>query len=235
LEEAGRVIACPSSSTALGFPKVQQDPIPTASRAVALRAEVSPLRWRKKIQCSRLARKKYNVRIGLRYWKRFVPRDDSFADQCSDFVVVAEVVVECLVGHDASAWIAQQVLIFWQMGDDVLNFRLRRLLHRQRAKNWVGIKDAAAATLPTCLVLCRIAHTDSPRGRRRGAVKRCALSWIAYVDCPAGHSTTAKLAPLHSSSTRLWLHRNDVNRYIMLTGETDSRGKKQSLLQVQCY
>jgi hypothetical protein len=144
-------------------------------------------------------------------------------------------VVECLVGHDASAWIAQKVPIFWQMGDDVRNFRLRRLLHCQRMKNWVGIKDATAATLPTCLVLCRVAHTDSPRGKRRGAVKRYALPWVAYVDCPAGHSTTALLAPLHNSWTRLWLYRNDVNRYTMLTGETDSRGKKQSLLQVQCH
>jgi hypothetical protein len=90
----------------------------------------------------------------------------------------------------------------------------------------MGIKDAAAATLPTCLVLCRVAHTDSLRGRCRGAVKKCALSWIAYVDCPAGHSTTALLALLYNLSTRLWLYKNDVNRYIMLTGETDSRGKK---------
>lgn len=212
-----------------------QDHIPTASRPVALRAEVSPLRWRKEIQCAGLARERYDICIDLRNRKRFVPRDDSFADQCSDFVVIAEVVVERLVGHDASAWIAQQVPIFWQMGDNGWNFRLRRLLHCQRVKNWVGIKDAAAATLPTCLVLCRVARTDSPRGRRRGAVKRCALSWIAYVNCPAGHSTTASLAPLLNLSTRLWLYRNDVDRYIMLAGETDSRGKKQSLLHVQCH
>lgn len=191
MEEARKVIACPSSSTALCFPKVLQDHIQTASRPVALRAEVFPLRWRKEIQCAGPARKRYDICVGLRYRKRFVPRDDNFADQCSDFVVVVEVAVERLVGHDASAWFAQQVPIFWQMGDDVRNFRLRRLLHCQRVKDWVGIKDAAAATLPTCLVLCRVARTDSPRGRRRGAVKRCALSWIAYVYCPAGQSTTA--------------------------------------------
>jgi hypothetical protein len=196
---------------------VLQDHIPTASRPVALRAEVSPLRWRKKIQCAGLARERYDICISLQYRKRFVPRDDSFADQCSDFVVVAEVVVERLVGHDASAWIAQQVPIFWQMGDDVRNFQLCRLLHCQRVKNWVGIKDAVAATLPTCLVICRIARADGPRGRRRGAVKRCALSWIAYVDYPARHSTTAVLAPLHNLSTRFTLYRNDVDRNIMLT------------------
>jgi hypothetical protein len=122
------------------------------------------------------------------------------------------------------------------MGDDVWNFWLRRLLHCQRVKNRVGIKDAeAAATLPTCLVLCRVARADGLRGRRRGAVKRCALSWIAYVNCPAGHSASALLAPLHSLSTGLWLYRDDVDRYIMLTGESDSRGKKQNLLQVQCH
>jgi hypothetical protein len=150
-------------------------------------------------------------------------------------MVVAEMVVKRLVGHHASAWIAQQVSVLWQMEDDVRDFRLRRLLHCQRVKNWVGIKDAAAATLPTCLVLCRVTRTDSPRRRRRGAVKRCALSWIAYVDCPARHSTTALLAPLHSLSTRLWLYRSDVDRCIMLKEETDSRGKRKGLLQVQCH
>jgi hypothetical protein len=228
-------MACPSSSTALCFPKVLQDHIPTASRPVALRAEVSPLRWRKEIQWGGLARKRYNICIGLRYRKRFVPRDDGFAGRCPDFVVVAEVVVECRVGHHASAWFAQQVRILWQVEDDVRNFRLRRLLHCQRVKNRVRIKDAAAATLPTCLVLCRVTRTDSPRGRRRGDVKRCALSWNAYVDCPARHSTTALLAPLHSLSTRLWLHRSDVARYIILKEETDSRGKRKGLLQVQCH
>lgn len=177
LEEAEQVIACPSSSTALCLSEVQQDHIPTASRPVALRAEVSPLRWRKKIQWGGVAWKRYDICIGLRYRKRFVPRDDSFADWRPDFVVVAEVVVKRLVGHDASAWIAEQVSVFWQMGDDVRNFRLcRLLLHCQRVKDWVGSKDAAAATLPTCLVLCRVARIDSPRRRRRGAVKRCAPS-----------------------------------------------------------
>jgi hypothetical protein len=37
------------------------------------------------------------------YQKRFVPRDNSFADEAPDFVIVAEVMVERLVGHDASA------------------------------------------------------------------------------------------------------------------------------------
>jgi hypothetical protein len=127
-------MACPSSSTALCFPKVQQDHIPTASRPVALRAEVSPLRWRKEIRCAGLAREGYDICIDLRYRKRFVLRDDSFADQFSDCVVVAEVVVERLVGHNAPAWIAQQVSMFWQVGNDVRNFRLCRLLHRQRVK-----------------------------------------------------------------------------------------------------
>jgi hypothetical protein len=66
------------------------------------------------------------------------------------------------------------------------------------------------------MTICRIVRADGPRGRRRGAVKRCALSWIAYVDCPARHSTTTVLAPLHNLSTRFRLYRNDVDRNIML-------------------
>jgi hypothetical protein len=42
-------------------------------------------------------------------------------------VVVAEVVVESLVGYDASAWSAQQVTMVWQIGDDIRNFGFCRL------------------------------------------------------------------------------------------------------------
>lgn len=69
-----------------------------------------------------------DVCVGLRYREPFVPRDDSFADRRPESVVVAKVVVQHLVGHDASAWVAQQVSVFRQMRDDVRNFQRCRLL-----------------------------------------------------------------------------------------------------------
>jgi hypothetical protein len=40
---------------------------------------------------------------------------------------MAEVVTERLVGYNASTWGAQQVSMFWQIGDNVWHFRFCRL------------------------------------------------------------------------------------------------------------